>query len=157
MEQTINLGKYTLTLVGEDDFADVQVVSQSISLHAQQRSFKWAMARQKWFFMYVVKLEDDIICRLELKTVHGKVFELSYEINPNFRNLGHCQEIVRRVIDYMRDNMDAIRVQATVSEHNKPSNAVCKRTQFSLECVLKSYGTDVNGDPCNVNLYSVIF
>ena len=125
----------------------------------QQKLFKWTLEKQKWFFFYIVRYQDNIIGTIEVKVVNHMLplYEIGISVNPEFRNIGHGENMINFTVDYLKNTMLAKRIQAFVNVDNKPSNALFRKTILSKECTLKSYGVTPEGDPVDANIYSVIF
>lgn len=157
MDRTITLGEYEFNLIDENSFEDYQQVSESLNAPARRKQFDRALQTQAWFFVYIVKHNGNVVTRIDITTLHDKMFQFDTETNSMHRNLGHGHKSMDHLALYLRDKRNATRVQCTVKVDNKASNAMMRNTIFSLECTLKSYGVDVNNDPVDVNLYSVIF
>jgi RimJ/RimL family protein N-acetyltransferase len=157
MEDEMSFGSYEFSRVNKSSFADLQLVSQVSNPAGQQNLLEWALARKKWYAMYVVKYQGIVVTRIDVKNIHNGVYDLTIETNQNHRNLGHGQTAMSHIIEHLRQNHSACRVHATANVWNKPANAMCARTKLMLECTLTSFGQDTNGDPCDVNMYSVIF
>jgi RimJ/RimL family protein N-acetyltransferase len=159
MEQTFSKGEYKFTLIDKDSLNDLAEVTETIDARARQTMFKWVLAKQNWFALYIVRRDDEIIARVEIRTVNHSIpfYEIGIEVKSTCRNLGHGESIINHTIDYLRDSFNAKRLQSVVNVDNKASNAMFRKTKMSLECKLQSYSVTVNHDPCDANIYSVIF
>lgn len=159
MEQEIKSGDYTFTLLNENSLGDFGLVSESIDTQTRNKLFKWALAKQHWFFLYIVRYKGDVIGRVEAKVINHSIpaFEIGIEVKSDCRNLGHGERMIEIVVDYLKNNLLARRIQAVVNVDNKPSNALFRKTCLSLEATLKKYSVTVEHDPADAHIYSVIF
>lgn len=160
MDQVLKFGDYTFTKIDEDSFADLKEVTESVDSHGQAKMFEWVLAKQKWFFLYIVRYQGEIIGRVEIKTINHAVpfYELGYEVKSSQRNKEHGTTIVNHITEYLRDSMLAKRVQAVVGVDNKPSNALMRKASlYKLEATLENYALTIEHDPCDANIYSAIF
>lgn len=159
MDQNINFGEYTFSLLDENSLDDLKEVSETLTPTKQKRMFEWVLAKQKWYFLYIVRHNNIIIGRIEIKTVNHSIpfYEIGIEVKEKYRSLGHGEQMIGHTVDYLKTSCLAKRIQAVVNVDNKASNALFRKSALCKECTLKSYSVTVEHDPCDANIYSVIF
>ena len=69
----------------------------------------------------------------------SKRVELSYILNPNFQGMGYMHEALNRLIKYILEDIEFIRVQARCSTENISSMKLLDRIGMDLEGTLKKY------------------
>ena len=73
MEQQIKSGDYTFTLLNDDSLNDFAEVSETIDTQTRNKLFKWALAKQNWFYLYIVRHKDVVIGRVEAKVINHSI------------------------------------------------------------------------------------
>lgn len=159
MDQEFTINDYNFRMVTEDDFGDLKTVTEGFDASGQKRLFEWSLSRQSWYGIYVVRHHKKIVGRFEIKTVNGAipVYEAGNQVLESERNLGHGCGMIIAGTEYIQKQLGARRVQCVVAVENKSSNAMMRKTDYELEATLKNYSLTVAHDPCDANIYSMIF
>jgi len=159
MDSKFKFGDYEFVMLTEADFADFKAVSESAEPRRQAQLFQWALSKQAWFFLYIVRYQGEVIGRVESKVINHAVpfYEIGLEVKSEYRNLGHGEQMIKHVVSYLKNTCFAKRIHGVVNVDNKASNALFRKTELLLECTLKNYGVTIESDPCDSNIYSVIF
>ena len=69
----------------------------------------------------------------------GNTAEINYIVAPYAQHKGYGLEAVRRIIDYVRSELNIKRVIAEIHKDNLPSIALAERTGFTLESELGDF------------------
>jgi [ribosomal protein S5]-alanine N-acetyltransferase len=66
--------------------------------------------------------------------------EISYDLDNNYWNKGIMTKAIRSIINFGFQNMNLIRIQATVAVDNIPSIKMLEKVGFNQESLLQKYG-----------------
>ncbi len=116
------------------------------SLFHSRRSIYWAIAESQ---------TNKIIGTIgfnQYSETHKKL-EVSYDLDHNFWGRGIISRTLNQIINLVLNEMDAIRIQATVACYNERSIKVLERLGFAQEGLMRNYCI-LEGKPVDYFMYA---
>ncbi len=107
-------------------------------------------------FAIVETISEKLIGTVGFHTISdfNKTAELSYDISPEYWNLGIASIICKKISEWGFSKRGWVRIQATILETNKRSERVLLKCGFVFEGILRSFRI-VNGLPKDFKMYSL--
>jgi RimJ/RimL family protein N-acetyltransferase len=93
------------------------------------------VARGEWYFVIVLEPSGPPVGAIGIweSTIAGsKVHEVGWMVLPEFQGRGIASEALRLLIDRARSDPGYMRIHAFPGTTNAPSNALCRKNDFTL-------------------------
>lgn len=101
------------------------------SLFQMQRSYYWAIANEN----------DDLIGTAGFNNISTQHLrgEISYDLDKNFWGRGIMTNVLFKILEFSFKDLDLVRIQATVGQHNPRSIKILENLNFKKEGELSKY------------------
>jgi ribosomal-protein-alanine N-acetyltransferase len=117
-------------------------------LFSTKRSLYWAIADKNNYMIGTAGFNH-------ISFKNGRA-EISYDLDPNYWGMGYMSKSLNAILDFAENELELIRVQATVDIDNDRSIKLLERCGLLQEGILKKYEV-VAGQHKDYFMYSKIF